>query len=96
MCATIRVGKWFIMKFIYTPTGVCSSKMIFNIENNKIIDIKIVGGCPGNSLGVIELCKNQDIDYVINKLNGIKCGLKGTSCPDQIAKALIAFKQKRD
>jgi len=82
--------------FEYSPKGVCSSKMIFKIENNIIKDIKIIGGCPGNSLGVSSLIKNQKIDDVINKLDGIRCGFKNTSCPDQISNALKEFKQKRD
>lgn len=82
--------------FEFNPKGVCSSKIIFNIENNKILDAKIIGGCPGNSLGIRSLLKNQDIDYIIDRLEGIKCGGKPTSCPDQISKALKEYKQKRD
>lgn len=83
-------------KFEYNPKGVCSSKMIFNIENNIVNDVRIIGGCPGNGLGVRALCQNQKIDDIIDKLDGIKCGFKPTSCPDQIAKALKEYKQKRD
>ena len=83
-------------KFEYSPVGVCSSKFVFNIENNKVLDAKIIGGCPGNSLGIRSLLKNQEIDYIIEKLDGIKCGFKNTSCPDQIANALKEYKQKRD
>lgn len=82
--------------FEYTPKGVCSSKIIFNIDNNKVLDAKIIGGCPGNSLGIRSLLKNQEIDYIIDKLDGIKCGFKNTSCPEQIANALKEYKQKRD
>ena len=82
--------------FEYSPKGVCSSKMIFKIDNNTIIDVKIIGGCPGNSLGVSALVKNQKIDDIINKLDGIRCGFKNTSCPDQISNALKEYKQKRD
>lgn len=82
--------------FEYNPKGVCSSKIIFNIENNIVKNIRVVGGCPGNSLGICELCKNKNIDYIISKLHGVKCGFKNTSCPDQIAEALIMYKQKRD
>lgn len=80
----------------YKPKGVCSSNIIYNIDNNIINDIKIVGGCPGNGLGIKNLLKNQNIDDVIEKLSGVKCGFKPTSCPDQIAKGLIEYKQKRD
>lgn len=82
--------------FEYVPKGVCSSKMIFKIEKNTIIDVKVIGGCPGNSLGVRALVKNQKIDDVIDKLTGIRCGFKNTSCPDQISAALKEYKQKRD
>ena len=82
--------------FEYSPKGVCSSKMIFKIENDIVIDAKIIGGCPGNSLGVSCLIKNQKIDDVINKLDGIRCGFKNTSCPDQISNALKQYKLKRD
>lgn len=83
-------------KFEYTPKGVCSSKMIFEIEGDTIIDAKVIGGCPGNSLGIRTLIKNQKIDDIIEKLSGIKCGFKSTSCPDQLAKALKDYKEKRD
>ena len=82
--------------FEYEPKGVCSSKIIFNTDNNKVFDAKIIGGCPGNSLGIRSLLKDQEIDYIIEKLDGIKCGFKNTSCPDQIANALKEYKQKRD
>lgn len=82
--------------FEYIPRGVCSSKMIFEIYNDIIINVKVIGGCPGNSLGVSALVKNQKINDIIDKLDGIKCGLKNTSCPDQISKALKDYKQKRD
>lgn len=80
--------------FEYNPKGVCSSKMIFKIENDTILDVKVIGGCPGNSLGLISLCKDQKLDYIIEKLKGIKCGLKQTSCPDQLANALIEYKKE--
>lgn len=82
--------------FEYTPKGVCSSKMVFKIDGDTVIDVKTIGGCPGNGLGVRSLCQNQNIDYIINKLEGIKCGYKPTSCPDQISTALKEYKQKRD
>jgi len=82
--------------FEYTPKGVCSSKMIFNIEGDTILDVKVIGGCPGNSLGVRSLIQNQKINDVIKKLDGIRCGFKNTSCPDQISNGLKKYKQKRD
>lgn len=80
--------------FEYSPKGVCSTKMIFKIENNIILDSKVIGGCPGNSLGIRELIRNQKVDDVIQKLSGINCGYKTTSCPDQISKALLEYIKK--
>ena len=78
----------------YKPSGVCSTKMIFEIENNKVLNLKVINGCPGNSLGIASLIKDQDIDYIISKLKGVKCGRKDTSCPDQIALALEEYKKR--
>ena len=82
--------------FEFVPKGVCANKIIFNIENDRVLDVKVIGGCPGNSLGIRCLLKEQSIDYIIKKLEGVKCGYKSTSCPDQIAEGLKEYKQKRD
>lgn len=77
----------------YQPKGVCSKRMIITVDENNIIkDLRVVGGCPGNSLGITALVKERSIDEVITKLKGIQCGNKETSCPDQIALALEQFK----
>ncbi|MBE6138526.1 MAG: TIGR03905 family TSCPD domain-containing protein [Firmicutes bacterium] len=81
--------------FEFIPKGVCSKKIIMDIENDCILSIKIIGGCPGNLLGISRLLKGKNIDDVILDLKGVKCGLKDTSCPDQIAQALIEYKSKR-
>lgn len=81
----------------YRPSGVCSKNIIFTIdENNTILDLKVIGGCPGNLLGISALVKGQNIDQVINKFSGIKCVNKETSCPDQIAKALMEYKKEKE
>lgn len=80
----------------YIPSGVCSREINITIDNDIIKDLNIIGGCPGNLLGIKALCQNQNVDNVIDKLHNIKCGFKNTSCPDQIAKALIEYKNKRD
>lgn len=82
------------MEYTYYPKGVCSKEMIIEIENDIIQDVKIIGGCSGNSLGLIAMVKGNKIDDVIKKLKGIPCGIKGTSCPDQLSKALEEIKQK--
>lgn len=79
-------------QFEYIPQGVCSKKMIFNIEDNYIKNVEIIGGCPGNSLGVSLLVKDQHIDTVIDKLKNIKCGVKSTSCPAEFARGLQKYK----
>lgn len=82
------------MEYRYRPSGVCSSEFIINMEGNIIKSVKIIGGCPGNTLAVSALVEGQDINDVITKLDGIKCGMRGTSCPDQLAKALKEIKNK--
>ena len=76
----------------YIPNGVCSKKMVFKIENNIIKGFDVIGGCSGNLQGITKLIIDRDIDEVIKLLSGIKCGIKRTSCPDQIAQALKEFK----
>ena len=85
-----------INAFQYKPSGVCASKIIFTIDdNNTIRDLRVIGGCAGNSLGITALVKGQNIDTVIDKLKGIRCGNKVTSCPDQIAIALEKYKDEQ-
>lgn len=81
------------MEYIYSPKGVCSMRMVFNIENNIVKRLKIIGGCPGNTVGVSKLVEGKNIEEVIQMLKGIPCGNKGTSCPDQIAIALEEYKK---
>ena len=81
------------MKYIYEPQGVCSMQMIFDIDGNTVKDLQIIGGCPGNTVGVSRLVVGKSVDEVIKMLEGIECGTKGTSCPDQIAEALKEYKK---
>lgn len=82
------------MKFEYLTKGTCSTKMTFDIENNTILSFEVEHGCNGNLKGIKSLITGMNIDDVITKFNGITCGNKNTSCPDQIAKALIAYKNQ--
>ena len=82
------------MEYRYMPKGVCSMQMIFEIENNIIKKLKIIGGCPGNTVGVSKLVEGRNIDEVIEMLKGIPGGIKGTSCPDQVARALEEYKKE--
>ena len=82
------------MRFEYIPKGVCSVKMIFDIEGNIIKKLEIIGGCPGNTAGVSLLVRGRTVDEVINMLKGIPCRERGTSCPDQVSIALEEYKAK--
>lgn len=79
------------MTFQYTPRGVCSRRMTFEIENGIVTDLKVEGGCNGNLKGISSLVKGLPVEEVIERLSGINCGGRGTSCPDQIAQALEKF-----
>ena len=81
------------MEYRYTPQGVCSMQMIFEIDNGIIQNLKIIGGCPGNTVGVSRLVEGRTVDEVIEMLKGIPCGKRQTSCPDQVAKALNEYKK---
>ena len=83
------------MEFRYTPDGVCSSEMIFEIDGDIVKKLEIVGGCPGNTVGVSKLIENRNVDDIIELLKGIPCRNKGTSCPDQVAKALEEYKKQQ-
>lgn len=79
-------------RFEYTPKGVCSMKMIVEADDGIVSDVQIIGGCPGNSIGVSKLCVGMEIDDAIEVLSGIDCRGRGTSCPDQLAIALTKLK----
>lgn len=79
--------------FVYQPKGTCSSKMEFEIEGEVIRSIKVTGGCSGNLQGICSILKNKTMDEVITAFSGIRCGLKPTSCPDQIAVALKEYQK---
>lgn len=81
------------MTYTYYPTGVCSRMIKIEIEDNKIKSVAFTGGCNGNTKGISALTEGMDIDEAINKLSGIDCGGRGTSCPDQLSKALLEAKE---
>ena len=80
------------MTYTYRPRGVCSQLMEIELEGNIIRSLKVVGGCDGNLKGISRLVEGMDADEAIRRLEGIRCGFKPTSCPDQIAQALKAYK----
>ena len=80
------------MKITYRPKGVCSQLMDIEVEDGKIESVKVTGGCSGNLQGISSLLKGMDVDEAISRMEGIRCGFKATSCPDQIAPALKQYK----
>ena len=81
------------MVFNYKTKGTCSREIVFEIENNKIQNVTFLGGCNVNLKGIGALVEGMDIDDVISRVEGIRCGSKTTSCPDQLAQALKAAKE---
>lgn len=81
------------MKHItYKPNGVCSRQMDIDIEDGVIVNATITGGCSGNTQGLCALLKGMKVDEAIERIEGIRCGFKPTSCPDQMAEALRTYK----
>lgn len=77
------------MKYTYYTQGTCSSQIDFEIDEDGIVqDVQFYGGCHGNLQGISILVRGMKADEVINKLKGVRCGYKNTSCPDQLANAL--------
>ena len=77
----------------YKTRGTCSRMVIVDVEDGVVTDCAFVGGCSGNTQGVASLVKGMNVDDAIAKLRGIKCGMKSTSCPDQLAEALLTTKE---
>lgn len=78
----------------YIPKSVCSRKIELDLEDNKIVKVKFEGGCAGNTQGVARLLVGMTVDEAIERLSGIRCGFKPTSCPDQLAQALKTFREE--
>ena len=79
-------------KVSYIPKGVCSRQIQFELDGDVVRGVKFTGGCNGNLQGIGKLVEGMNIDDVIQKLDGINCNGRGTSCPDQLAQALKAYK----
>lgn len=76
------------MQYEYKTKGTCSQRILFEIEDGKVKNVQFIGGCNGNLQGISKLVDGMDAAEVIEKIEGIHCGFKPTSCPDQLAKAL--------
>jgi uncharacterized protein (TIGR03905 family) len=82
------------MQFEYKTKGTCSQMIFFEVEDGKIHNVEFMGGCNGNLQGISKLVEGMDIDEAISRIDGIHCGSKPTSCPDQLANALKKAKAK--
>ena len=80
------------MTYSYRPRGVCSQLMEIDVEDGRVQGLRVMGGCDGNLQGIARLIAGMEVDEVIRRLEGIRCGQKGTSCPDQLAQALKALR----
>lgn len=78
----------------YKTQGVCSREISFDVVDNKLTNVRFVGGCSGNTQGLGRLVEGMNIDEVISRTEGINCGFRPTSCPDQLAKALRLYKSE--
>lgn len=72
----------------YTPRGVCSRRMEIDVEDGVIQAVRVMGGCSGNLQGISSLLRGMRVEEAVSRLEGIRCGMKRTSCPDQLAQAL--------
>ena len=82
------------MRYEYKTQGTCSQRIFFEIEGGKLMNVEFLGGCNGNLKGIGSLVEGMNIDDVISRLEGTTCGMKATSCPDQLAQALKQAKEK--
>lgn len=76
------------MQYQYKTKGTCSQNILFDVEDGKLTNVTFIGGCNGNLKGISSLVEGMDVTEVIARLEGTTCGMKATSCPDQLAKAL--------
>ncbi len=81
------------MRYEYKTSGTCSQYIQFDVEDNKVKNVVFIGGCNGNLKGISALVEGMDADEIISRLKGTTCGGKATSCPDQLATALMQTKE---
>ena len=82
--------------FVYKPKGVCSREIRIELDGDTVKKVEFEGGCNGNTKGVASLVEGMKIDEVIDRLDGIHCGFRDTSCPDQLSQALKAAKEAEE
>ena len=76
------------MQYEFKTKGTCSQRIFFDVEDGKVKNVQFVGGCNGNLKGIAALVEGMRVEEVITRVEGIRCGMKSTSCPDQLAQAL--------
>jgi uncharacterized protein (TIGR03905 family) len=76
------------MQYEYKTKGTCSQRILFDIEDGKVKNVQFIGGCNGNLQGISKLVEGMDATEVVDRIKGIHCGMKPTSCPDQLATAI--------
>ena len=86
-------GEIHMAKVEYAPQGVCARLMKFEVEDGKLHNLRVLGGCNGNLQGICSLIRGMKVEDVVERLKGIRCGAKPTSCPDQLATALEQMKE---
>ena len=82
------------MKITYRPKGVCSRLMEIEVEDDRIVSVEVTGGCDGNLKGISRLLVGMEVDEAIKRMEGIRCGMKATSCPDQLSIALRRYQRE--
>lgn len=82
------------MQYEYKTSGTCSQRILFEVEGDIVKNVQFIGGCNGNLKGIGSLVEGMKVDEVISRLAGTTCGMKETSCPDQLARALKASKEQ--
>ncbi len=91
MMGTIPQRRKNMATYTYRPQGVCSRLMEIDVEDGKLVNLNVIGGCSGNLQGISRLVQGMPVETVIERLQGIRCGFKNTSCPDQLTLALKAM-----
>ena len=81
------------MQYEYKTTGTCAGKIAIELDGDTVKSVRFIGGCHGNTQGIAKLVEGMKVDDVITRLKGIRCGMKSTSCPDQLAVALEESKK---
>lgn len=80
---------------VYQTKGICARQISFDVENGKVKNVQFFGGCDGNHKGISSLVEGMSVEEVITKCQGITCGFKNSSCPDQLAQALKEWSEKQ-